>query len=242
MSIDSSFDTPEHFERTSDDPSQRKIPNHDQQHSSPGGMMDRALGYASEHRNELLHTLGNGAKANPIAAVLATVGGLGLIAAIRSSSASAAGGAALGGSGSARERIQQTAERMRNGTPAGSVLPSVTPRQHRPDFGSILPQDPVMLAVMGLALGAAIGAMLPASNRERDLVDLAKDKLSRLNTGPTTDAEPSEGSPNEAEHLTRPAGVAGMEGSDIVGDETDSRLPTSHDASYGDSPRPPGTV
>ena len=189
MSIDSSFDTPEHFERTADDPSQRENPNHDQ-HSSLGGIMDRALGYASEHRNELLHTLGNGAKANPIAAVLATIGGLGLIGAIRSSSASAAGGGAPGGSGSARERIQQTAERMKNGASTGSVSSAVTQRQNRPDFASILPQDPVMLAVVGLALGAAIGAVLPATNRERDLVDLAEDKLSRLNMGPTTDPDP----------------------------------------------------
>lgn len=237
MSIDSSFDTPEHFQQTSDDHSQGPTRNPDQQRSTPGGMMDRALDYASENRNQLLNTLGNGAKANPIAAVLATVGVLGLIASIRSSSSgSSASGMAAGAPGSARARIEQTAERMKNGTTPGSEVPQVAERHARPGLDKVLPQDPIMLAVMGLALGAAIGAVLPSTDRERSLMDFGRDKLTRLNTN---DADHSEGSASEARDLTSPVGMAGMEGTDIVGDETDSALPKDSGFAGGQDQRPP---
>lgn len=242
MSIDSSFDTPEHFEGTSDDqPQGQSRKKHDQQRPSLGGIMDRALGYASEHRNELLNTLGNGAKANPIAAVLVTVGVLGLIASIRSSSSGpSADGMTTGAPGSARARIEQTAERMRNGTTPGSDFPPVADRHGRPSLDSVLPQDPVMLAVVGLALGAAIGGVLPSSSRERALVDLARDQLSPLSM---VNPDQDQGSINEARHLTSPAGMAGMEGSDIVGDETDSLLLEDNVfAERKDQRPPPGAV
>lgn len=224
MSTDSSFDTPEHFEQQSTEPPQSRNQT-DQQGSGTGGLMDRAWSYADANRGQLLTTLGNAAKANPIAAALTALGVLGLVAASRSSaSGSSAAGLAQSAPGSARERIRQTAERMKSGTAQAGDSTSTTARPMRPGVDGLLPEDPVLLAVMGLVVGAALGAVLPSTRQERKLADLARDKLSLGDTDAATDGDKDRGSRADAERLTRPTGMAGIEGSDIVGDETDSLL------------------
>ncbi|WP_122710696.1 DUF3618 domain-containing protein [Pseudomonas viridiflava] len=87
MSIDSSFDTPEHFEEESKKSPETLEREIDQQRSSignivdalekkmsPGQLVDQALGYVKDNGGEFFGNLGNNVKANPVPAVLTTVG------------------------------------------------------------------------------------------------------------------------------------------------------------------------
>ncbi|MCF5707554.1 DUF3618 domain-containing protein [Pseudomonas syringae] len=146
MSIDSSFDTPEHFEEESQKSPETLEREIDQQRSSignivdalekkmsPGQLVDQALAYVKDNGGEFFDNLGNNVKANPVPAVLTTVGVLWMMMGSNrtpsSSSSSSSGSSVLGsvservgsvaGSvgdslGSAKARVAETVSHMKD--------------------------------------------------------------------------------------------------------------------------------
>ncbi|RMQ50099.1 hypothetical protein ALQ04_02314 [Pseudomonas cichorii] len=220
MSIDSSFDTPENFEAQSHKSPETLEQEIDEQRSSignivdalekkisPGQWVDQALAYARENGGEFLGNLGTTVKANPMPAVLTSVGVLWLMMGSRTPSPSS-GPSMIDGAGkkvsdmassvgdslsSAKARVQETAARMKDKT--GQLTDSIGEKFSSPsghDVGqrfqekrlsvqssanTLLREQPLAVAAMGVALGALIGAALPASEREKQLIGQARDKL-----------------------------------------------------------------
>jgi ElaB/YqjD/DUF883 family membrane-anchored ribosome-binding protein len=218
---------------------------------SPGQLVDQALGYVKGTGGETFTNLGNQIKANPLAVALTAVGVLWLMTGSRTPSpgpsvldkvsdkVSGVADSVAGSLGDAKARVQQTAARVKD--KAGELTGSATHalsgsvpdthaaatlrekgRQVQSSASNLLHEQPLMVAVIGIALGAAIGAALPTSEPEKKLVNLAREKL---NEPGLSDTDPLSSSiPRE---LTADAGMAGMQDSDIVGVNPASRPGTS---------------
>ncbi|WP_122667814.1 DUF3618 domain-containing protein [Pseudomonas viridiflava] len=235
MSIDSSFDTPEHFEEESKKSPETLEREIDQQRSSignivdalekkmsPGQLVDQALGYVKDNGGEFFGNLGNNVKANPVPAVLTTVGVLWMM---MGNNRPATGGSSNGSSvlgsvteragsmagsvsdslGSAKARVQETVSHMKDkastikdktshmthnvrDTFSGSSGSShswqdadLTFQEKRGHMKSstrqLVNEQPLTLAAMGIAVGALIGAALPVTTKEQQIVRQAREKL-----------------------------------------------------------------
>lgn len=168
---------------------------------SPGELFERALGFARGNGREFVDNLGASVKANPVPMLLTSVGLLWMMASQhsgRSLPASASAGAwpaaRQGGPGlaqrakhageraaeklgSAREHLGETrehlGERMHH---SGEAL------RHRADharqgFDTMLSEQPLAIGAMGIALGALLGALLPTTQREDQLLGSASERL-----------------------------------------------------------------
>lgn len=172
---------------------------------SPGQWVDQALAYARENGGEFVGNLGNNVKANPVPAVLASVSIVWLMLGSRTPSsgpsvidtASRKVSDIAGNVGdtlsSAKARIQETAARMKDKT--SEVTDSIGEKLSSPaghgtgqalqekslkvqsSANALLREQPLAVAAIGVALGALIGAALPASEREKQLIGQARDKL-----------------------------------------------------------------
>ncbi|WP_122689540.1 DUF3618 domain-containing protein [Pseudomonas viridiflava] len=228
MSIDSSFDTPEHFEEESKKSPETLEREIDQQRSSignivdalekkmsPGQLVDQALGYVKDNGGEFFGNLGNNVKANPVPAVLTTVGVLWMM---MGNNRPATGGSSSGSSvlgsvteragsmagsvsdslGSAKARVQETVSHMKDRTShmthnvrdtfsgsSGSSdswqdadLTFQEKREHmKSSTRQLVNEQPLTLAAMGIAVGALIGAALPVTTKEQQIVRQAREKL-----------------------------------------------------------------
>jgi len=224
MSIDSSFDTPEHFEEESKKSPETLEREIDQQRSSignivdalekkmsPGQLVDQALGYVKDNGGEFFGNLGHNVKANPVPAVLTTVGVLWMM---MGNNRPATGGSSSGSSvlgsvteragsmagsvsdslGSAKARVQETVSHMKDRTShmthsvrdtfSGSSawqdadLTFQEKREHmKSSTRQLVNEQPLTLAAMGIAVGALIGAALPVTTKEKQLVSRAREKL-----------------------------------------------------------------
>ncbi|MBX8491386.1 DUF3618 domain-containing protein [Pseudomonas cichorii] len=172
---------------------------------SPGQWVDQALAYVRENGGEFAGNLGNNVKANPVPAVLASVSILWLMLGSRTPSpgpsvidnagrkVSDIAGSVGDSLSSAKARIQETAARMKDkgsqvtdslgekfssssshGT--GDTLQEKRLRMQS-SASTLLREQPMTVAAIGLAVGAIIGAALPASEREKQLIGQARDKL-----------------------------------------------------------------
>ncbi|MDO7926232.1 DUF3618 domain-containing protein [Pseudomonas sp. KFB-139] len=168
---------------------------------SPGQWVDQALAYARENGGEFVGNLGNNVKANPVPAVLASVSIIWLMLGSRTPSS---GPSAIDSVGrkvsdmaesvgdslsSAKARVQETAARMKDkGSQLTDSIGDKLSSQSGHDTGlafqekrlsanTLLSEQPLAVAAIGVALGALIGAALPASEREKRLIGQARDKL-----------------------------------------------------------------
>lgn len=218
---------------------------------SPGQLVDQALGYVKDHGGETFANLGNQIKANPLATVLTSVGILWLMAGRRTPSpgpsllekvsdkVGGVAGSVAGGVTDAKSRLQQTVALMKDKAgeltdTAAQVLPGKSDgtqavatlrergRRVQSSASNLLHEQPVVVAVIGIALGAAIGAVLPSSEPEKKVLSLARDKLS--DTGSADTQAASSSSPGS---LPGTSGMTGVEGSDIVGADPAARPGTS---------------
>ncbi|MBX8606079.1 DUF3618 domain-containing protein [Pseudomonas cichorii] len=172
---------------------------------SPGQWVDQALAYARENGGEFAGNLGNNVKANPVPAILASVSILWLMMGSRTPSpgpsmidnagrkVSDMAGSVGDSLSSAKARIQETAARMKDRTSQmtdsfGEKLSSTSGHGTGGTFqekrlkmqssaSTLLREQPLAVAAIGLAVGAIIGAALPASEREKQLIGQARDKL-----------------------------------------------------------------
>lgn len=169
---------------------------------SPGQLVDRALGLVKEHGGEAATNLGHTVKENPVPLLLTAIGLSWLMINQHRSSTGRSTLAYTGdstepGEGT-REKLHQTSARIgqsarsaraRVRRSAGSVRATAhsavdrtrsamyTARtQGRQTFDRMLEEQPLALGVMGLAVGALLGSLLPATEREDRLMGQARDR------------------------------------------------------------------
>jgi ElaB/YqjD/DUF883 family membrane-anchored ribosome-binding protein len=172
---------------------------------SPGQLLDEALGMVREHGGEFAANLNNTVKRNPVPVILSTVGIAWMMISNNRSNRSVAYSndyehaydydrtdddhtvdepGMLAGAG---QRIKDTTEATRHklasskealtsrvSKTAGSAQAQA--RRAREGFDNLLEDQPLILGALGVALGAVIGAMLPATEQEDRLFGPLRDK------------------------------------------------------------------
>lgn len=171
---------------------------------SPGQIFDRLVSFGKGNGRELAQNVGDAVKANPIPALLTSVGLLWLYASrsepapgvTRSAYASAGPGdgepglmdrarelgeeasdAASGSWQQAKAHVADTASRM-----ADTARDTRTSLQHQKDravqgYNHLLRENPLALGAIGIAVGALLGAALPSTEPENRLMGEASDRL-----------------------------------------------------------------
>lgn len=168
---------------------------------SPGELVDQALGYL-RGPNEFVGNLSDSVKRNPIPVALVGIGLSWLMISGRegsmpstgSESESAGHGLGLG------ERVSGVKERVKSGTQqmraqVGEMSERLHERSARAQESvrDLWNEQPLVVGMLGLALGALVGAVLPSSRKEDELMGRQHDDLVR------TAAEVSEEQLHEAQ-------------------------------------------
>ena len=78
---------------------------------------------------------------------------------------------------SARDRVSETGEQLWHGARDAGDRASYYGRRVRRGFFDTLHEQPLVLGALGLAAGAAIGAALPATNKEDEWLGDSRDRL-----------------------------------------------------------------
>ena len=78
---------------------------------------------------------------------------------------------------SARDRVSETGEQLWHGARDAGDRASYYGRRARRGFFDTLHEQPLVLGALGLAAGAAIGAALPATNKEDEWLGESRDRL-----------------------------------------------------------------
>lgn len=167
---------------------------------SPGELFERALGFARGNGREFADNLGASVKANPLPMLLTTVGlawmmlnqGRGAAVGYHADDPlhgdSATGEAGLrakaaelkaraaGGVGHARERASATTHRAGDAVHRAGDAVRHRAADARNSLEVLMREQPLAIGAMGIALGAMLGAMLPSTRREDELLGSASDK------------------------------------------------------------------
>lgn len=168
---------------------------------SPGEMFERVLGYSKSGGREFASNLGDTVKANPMPTLLAAAGLVWLYA-NKDSTARTQTAGARNGSYSYSDRadndpdddssIRQHARKAREGISgkasdvkdrAGDAAHDAMDtarekaRQANQGFHHMLEDNPMAIGAMGIAVGALLGAMLPSTSRENELLGEASDNV-----------------------------------------------------------------
>jgi hypothetical protein len=155
---------------------------------SPREIMDRSLGFARERGGEMLQKVGVTAAKHPIPFLLASAGALWLASSRRKATA--------------RSRAQSLAyrygdfDRSTHSLPAsGMNNPTAAMKEHAAQtldatrertvetgrhLSHMVRKRPVVYGALAVAVGAAVGAALPATRYERGLVARARDSIGPL--------------------------------------------------------------
>jgi hypothetical protein len=172
---------------------------------SPGQLVDEALGLFREHGGDFAANLGNSIKQNPLPVMLAAVG-IGWMIFMPNQPSSMTNynnttdeeGSLAGVGESIISNAADVSEKVKTSTVAardrltnswvsskdaamGRVSQTATTaqaqaRRAREGFNNLLRDQPIILGALGLALGAAIGAVLPSTEEEDRLLGPARDK------------------------------------------------------------------
>lgn len=79
----------------------------------------------------------------------------------------------------ARQRVSGAAGSVSEGMSSAAESARYRARRARDEFGRLMDEQPLVLGALGLALGAAIGAALPATEREDRLLGRTSDEAKR---------------------------------------------------------------
>lgn len=160
---------------------------------SPGQLLDQAMSMFRGHSGEFARNLGTQVKENPLPVALIGTGIAWMIASRRRGSRETIrqkAGTVRQKAAAARERVAQAGSSIaqagsslantgsdfahRVGSAAGSARAQAA--RAGEGFGRMMDEQPLVVAALGVALGAVIGAMLPSTEREDRLLGEASDR------------------------------------------------------------------
>jgi ElaB/YqjD/DUF883 family membrane-anchored ribosome-binding protein len=176
-----------------------------EQKLSPGKLIDEALGLFREHGGDFAANLGNSVKQNPMPVMLAAVGiGWMMLGSNRRSSVTNYDydpnvEASLAGVGeSIKSKAADAGEKLKTGAAAArdqlanswasskdavmgrmsetASTAQAQAKRAREGLNTLLQEQPIILGALGLAVGAAIGAVLPSTEHEDRLLGPVRDK------------------------------------------------------------------
>lgn len=154
---------------------------------SPGELMDQALGLAREHGGEFGRNLGQQVKNNPMPMILTSVGLSWMMLSSGNANAShtyRANGQSAGrngtnvkdalGDAAARSRDQAAAvgDRMQD---AGEHMREST-QNAQDSLMQFYREQPLLAGSLGIAIGAALGALVPSTGFENDMLGETSDR------------------------------------------------------------------
>ena len=150
---------------------------------SPGQMFERVLGYGKEGGREFAGNLSHTVKSNPVPALLTAAGLLWLYTGGRDSGTTTIGTT----TGTHKPDLGERMQHVREGTSeriqgvrrtAHDAADSARYRAQRANegFHHMLEDNPMALGAMGIAAGALLGAMLPITRKEHELMGEASDR------------------------------------------------------------------
>jgi len=174
---------------------------------SPGQMFDRLVHFGKGNGREVAQNMGQAVKANPIPALLTSVGLLWLYAS-RNEPAPAPGSSSFAGTGAAsdgddgqgmidraremggevsdavsstwnqaRSRVSDTTARMADTAQGARATLQQQKDRAMQGYNHLLRDNPLALGAIGIAVGALLGAALPSTESENRLMGEASDDL-----------------------------------------------------------------
>ena len=156
---------------------------------SPGEMFESVLRRGKDGGGEFVGNLGHTIKSHPVPTLLATTGLLWLYASGRHDTTDATTSEAEEGVGR-RVHLGERVQHVREG--ASERIEGVRRTAHgaadrarhgaqrtREGFEHLLQDNPMALGAMGVAAGAVLGAMLPVTRKEHEVLGEARDRLAR---------------------------------------------------------------
>jgi ElaB/YqjD/DUF883 family membrane-anchored ribosome-binding protein len=156
---------------------------------SPGDIFEKVLGFGKGGGGEFAKNLGATVKANPMPTLL-TAAGLLWLYADQDKRGTAAAHTTAGAQQKAHlgERVQHVREgaseklgaaKQRASESAHGAMDSARQQAQRANAGyhRMLDENPMALGAMGIAVGALLGALLPSTRKEDELMGEASDRL-----------------------------------------------------------------
>ena len=157
---------------------------------SPGQFLDEGVALLKRYGGEFAGTLGTSIKRHPMPIILTGIGLTWLIVSARSGqspSPSFSYGDYEEYEGEGREGLTSTlkAKAARVAEATGSVRDKVRGaasqsreqiQRARASFSELLQEQPLLLGLLGIGLGAAIGAALPSTQKENELLGETRDR------------------------------------------------------------------
>jgi hypothetical protein len=174
-----------------------------EQKLSPGKLIDEALGLFREHGGDFASNLGNSIKQNPVPVMLAAVGigwmiftsnrqppnynydpndeeSLAGVGESIKRKATEAGDKVKSGAAAARDQLANSWTSSKDAVVGRMSETANTAqaqaRRAREGLNTLLQEQPIILGALGLAVGAAIGAVLPSTEHEDRLLGPVRDK------------------------------------------------------------------
>jgi len=166
---------------------------------SPGQIFEQVLGYGTSGGREFASNLGETVKANPMPTLLTAAGLMWLYAGhnkrdgarYRSADTNGHGDGNYDGNddksalgervGDMRDNVSDKmgSAKERVGESAHGAMDSARHQAHRANVGfhNMLDDNPMALGAIGIAVGALLGAMLPATRKEDELMGGASDRV-----------------------------------------------------------------
>ncbi|BAP44274.1 nutrient deprivation-induced protein [Pseudomonas sp. StFLB209] len=169
MSTNNSTGSPEQLQREVDEQrsSIDQIVEALEKKMSPGQWIDQTIAYARENGGELAGNLGQNIKQNPLPAVLLSVSIAWLMLGQRSTADRSSASTVGNGVDSLKDKLQAGASNLKD---KASQLGDLNLRQQGQRLQSgmtdLMHQQPLALAGVAIALGAAIGQNLPPGERQ----------------------------------------------------------------------------
>lgn len=169
MSTDNRTDSPEQLQREVDEQrsSIDQIVDALEKKMSPGQWIDQTLAYARENGGAFAGNLGQNLKNNPMPAVLLSVSLAWLMLGQRTPNGSSTSHAVSDGMDSVKDKLQASASTLKD---KASQLGDLNLRQQgqrlQSGLADLLHQQPLALAGVAIALGAAVGQNLPEVERQ----------------------------------------------------------------------------
>jgi len=150
---------------------------------SPGELMDQALGMAREHGGEFGRNLGAQVKNNPLPLILTSVGISWMMmssggngAAAGTSTGKKAGSSAKNAVGNAAAKSQDKVAAVGDRLHGATANAGEYAQNARDSLAQFYREQPLIAGSLGIAIGAALGALIPSTDIEDDMLGETSDQ------------------------------------------------------------------